>query len=176
MSMESTIISKIKRLNERVTDIARKVAQNILPKSALDNMRRAMETLAGQENITKSGNISHGKKAVAAIDEGELDALLRKPTAGELKERVKAGAQLEYQHEPNPFEMQEYIENVEGAYKALDSAPQETYDAYDHKFRGRTGKPTYGELKQAREEWKAMTPEAQQAYKESVSDVNKIFR
>ena len=77
-------INKIKRINERRTEIERAVASNKLPKEYLDQYEAAIRSAVHDSSLINSrGNISHGKRAVDTLNSKALDALLKKETAGE---------------------------------------------------------------------------------------------
>ena len=76
-------INKIKRINERRTEIERAVASNKLPKEYLDQYEAAMRSAVHDNSLfSAKGNISHGKRAVDTLNSKALDALLKKETAG----------------------------------------------------------------------------------------------
>lgn len=144
----SQIVSSIKRVNERLAEIVRQAARGLIPQSAADNFRAALQTAAG-DYLTKSGNISHGKKAVENIDEDALKRLEQRATAGEIKERTREGARIEYGSEMTEDEYETYIEDIDFVNEAMASDPSEAYDAYNAAFAGTTGRKSYKQLRAA---------------------------
>lgn len=111
-------INKIKRINERRTEIERAVNDKRLPKEYLDAYEAAMRSAVHDSTLINArGNISHGKKAVDSISSKSLDALLQKETAGqatkktykyyrkyqEETERIKERSREYYPDDDNPF-------------------------------------------------------------------------
>ena len=111
-------INKIKRINERRTEIERAVAANKLPKEYLDQYEAAIRSAVHDSSLINSrGNISHGKRAVDTLNSKALDALLKKETAGEAvkktykhykkykeeEERIKKRAREWYSDSDNPY-------------------------------------------------------------------------
>lgn len=111
-------INKIKRINERRSEIERAVNDKRLPKEYLDAYEAAMRSAVHDSTLINArGNISHGKKAVDSISSKSLDALLQKETAGqatkktykyykkyrEETERIKERSREYYPDDDNPF-------------------------------------------------------------------------
>jgi hypothetical protein len=111
-------INKIKRINERRSEIERAVASNKLPKEYLDQYEAAIRSAVHDSSLINSrGNISHGKRAVDTLNSKALDALLKKETAGEAvkktykhykkykeeEERIKKRSREWYADQDNPF-------------------------------------------------------------------------
>ena len=111
-------INKIKRINERRTEIERAVASNKLPKEYLDQYEAAMRSAVHDNSLfSAKGNISHGKRAVDTLNSKALDALLKKETAGtavnktyqyyqkyrEETERIREKSREYYPDDDNPF-------------------------------------------------------------------------
>lgn len=150
------VVSVIKRVNERRAEIQRGVKAGKIPEGILKNWDAAFQIIAQNAglNLTKSGNLPHGKKAVEDLDTDALQGLLQRKTAGEIKKDIKRGAKMEYGEEPTPEELDEYQDDMSYVYEELADNPSETYDAFDAKFRGVPGRKSYRQLRQAIEEWK----------------------
>lgn len=118
-------INKIKRINERRTEIERAVESNKLPKEYLDQYEAAIRSAVHDSSLINSrGNISHGKRAVDTLNSKALDALLKKETAGEAvkktykhykkykeeEERIKKRSREWYSDPDNPFISDEEFE------------------------------------------------------------------
>lgn len=124
-------INKIKRINERRTEIERAVSSNKLPKEYLEQYEAAIRSAVHDSSLINSrGNISHGKRAVDTLNSKSLDALLKKETAGEAvkktykhykkykeeEERIKKRSREWYSDSDNPFisdEDQEFTPDYE---------------------------------------------------------------
>lgn len=123
-------INKIKRINERRTEIERAVAANKLPKEYLEQYEAAIRSAVHDSSLINSrGNISHGKRAVDTLNSKALDALLKKETAGdavkktykhykkykEEEERIKKRSREWYADPDNPFISDAEFEDQETA-------------------------------------------------------------
>ena len=124
-------INKIKRINERRTEIERAVSSNKLPKEYLEQYEAAIRSAVHDSSLINTrGNISHGKRAVDTLNSKALDALLKKETAGEAvkktykhykkykeeEERIKKRSREWYADTDNPFisdEEQEFAPEYE---------------------------------------------------------------
>lgn len=119
-------VNKIKRINERRTEIERAVASNKLPKEYLDQYEAAMRSAVHDSSLfSAKGNISHSKRAVDTLNSKALDALLKKETAGEAvkktykhykkykeeEERIKKRSREWYADPDNPFISDEEFED-----------------------------------------------------------------
>lgn len=124
-------INKIKRINERRTEIERAVSANKLPKEYLEQYEAAIRSAVHDSSLINSrGNISHGKRAVDTLNSKALDALLKKETAGEAvkktykhykkykeeEERIKKRSREWYSDPDNPFISDEEFEDQETAF------------------------------------------------------------
>lgn len=87
-------VKAIKVINTRYKDLVKAADAGAIPQYEVDNFKSAMELAAG-DSILKSGNISHGKKAVDTISDDALQALLSKPTAGKAKAKIRQAAKEE---------------------------------------------------------------------------------
>lgn len=151
--------SAIKRLNERAAEMDRQAAAGKIPKSAAENYRAALQEL-GKGFLTKSGNISHGKKAAEAIDDSDIQRMEQRATAGDIKERTRAGARQEYGEDMTESDYEEYLSDIDYVNEAMSDDPAEAYDAYAAAFTGKAGKRTYGDLRAAIEAYRGETVKA----------------
>ena len=152
----ASIETIIKRVNERFTDIKRAVVAKLIPEGVLKNWQVAMDKIssAAGVNLTKSGNLSHGKKMQENVNLDDLEGLLARRTAGEVKKDIKRGAVEVFGDDYTQEDITEYSDDMGYIYEQLAQNYSETYDAFDAKFGGTKGKKSYKELKQAIEEWK----------------------
>ena len=167
MTNSSQLEKDIKKINERRAEIARQVARGKLPQAALDRYDDAMRAAARdfiREGVTQRGatkgtpvlRIEHGKKALAEVDPHKIKMLLQRSTAGQIKKDIKRGATDEYGHNANKEEIKQYVSDLQYVDEALRTKYTETYDALDRKFRGVKGRRTYGELREAIEEYREL--------------------
>ena len=137
-------INKIKRINERRSEIERAVASNKLPKEYLEQYEAAIRSAVHDSSLINSrGNISHGKRAVDTLNSKALDALLKKETAGEAvkktykhykkykeeEERIKKRSREWYSDPDNPFISDEKFEDQETSPEYGDEASG-SYEEY----------------------------------------------
>lgn len=170
------IESDIKRVNERRAEIKRGVAAGRIPEGVLKNWDVAFDKIAQDAglNLTKSGNLPHGKKAVENIDTDALVGLLQRKTAGEIKKDIRTGAQREYGEEPTPEELEDYQDDMSYVYEQLAENYTETYDALNAAFGGTRGKKSYKQLKEAIKQWKDLTEQQKEGMR--IDAVNRLFR
>lgn len=140
--------SAIKRINERFAELKRSVNKGDLPQSIVDRYADAMRAAAG-ENLLKSGNISHGKKAALAISDDDITNLLSRETAGEARKKIKQQVAREYGSDYTRADMEQYFSDMDFVNSELSEKPTETYDAFDKAFRGVSGVKTYAQLANA---------------------------
>lgn len=152
---EQQKVSAIKRINERLADIKRGVDKGEIPRSYYDRFRDAIELNIPAEYLTRSGNISHGKKAAQNIPDSVITALESRQTRGEIRESAK-------QHimDENPFDYEtpddipdaaidEYLGDADFVNEALTDDYDECYSAFKYFFQGESGKKSYADLKEA---------------------------
>lgn len=155
-------LSAIKRINERLADIKRGVSKGEIPKSWYDRFRNAIDQVIPKQFLTKSGNISHGKGAIAFIKDNILRILQSRQTRGQIKESAER-----HIREENPFDyseddkipksvVEEYLEDADYVNTELTEHYNETYNILDLKYRGTKGKKSYSELKATIEWGKAL--------------------
>ena len=178
----ASIETIIKRVNERFTDIKRAVNDKLIPEGVLKNWQVAFDKIssAAGVNLTKSGNLSHGKKMQENVDLDDLEGLLERRTAGEVKQDIKWGAVETFGEDYTQEDITEYSDDMGYIYGQLAENYKETYDAFDAKFGGTQGKKSYKELKQAIEEWKDLSDAERniklaEAKERKNNAVNRIF-
>lgn len=192
-------INKIKRINERRSEIERAVASKKLPKEYLDQYEAAIRAAVHDSNLINSRrNISHGKRAVDTISSKALDALLKKETAGtaikktykhykkyvEETERIQHQAREIYSEDDNPFieppelspdydelsqSYEEYLADRDYVYENMSDDP-DWYSALKAFFTGVGGQKTYHQLKLAYERFISMSPDDQNAALQRAAD------
>lgn len=152
---EAQKISSIKRINERLADIKRGVDRGEIPRSYYDRFRDAIDQNIPAEYRTRSGNISHGKKAVQNIPDSVITALESRQTRGEIRESAK-----EHIMEERPYDysspddipdhvIDEYLSDADYVNEALTDDYDECYMAFKYFFQGESGRKSYSELKTA---------------------------
>ena len=134
-------VSAIKRVNERRAEIGRQFGTD---SPEYQRYNDAVNKVAG-DYLTKSGNISHGKKAVEGIDAEKLDALSQHQTAGQIKEDYRRGAEAEGMTEEEYRNMVNDVrEKMAGDYYLASDAINAAKASGAWKVQGR--RPTYSEL------------------------------
>lgn len=167
--------SAIKRINERYVQICREFG----PRSGIaEDYRNAMELAVGSENLQivasttskkppknnpdyitdeiKIEQIKRSKKALEGITEEDLNALLNKHTAGDIKKAAREEAKRQTKDYGVDVSMRNVIEDMDDVYDFLDEygydskdspTTKAVFDAY-WDIVGRGGpRPTYTELK-----------------------------
>ena len=135
-------VSAIKRINERMAEIKRTFGEN---SPEYERYRQAVDRAAG-DYLTPSGNISHGKAALAGIDDTKLGALGERQTAGEIRKDYQRGAEAEGVSEEEYRDMVNKVrEKLAGDYYLASDALN--YVNFYSKVKGR--RPTYQELDDA---------------------------
>ena len=150
-------VSAIKRVNERMAEIGRTFGKD---SPEYERYKDAVDRVAG-DYLTASGNISHGKKAVAGIDDEKLDALSQRQTAGKIKEDYKRGAEAEGITEEEYRDMVNNVrEKMAGDYWLASDAINAAKASGAWKVQGR--RPTYSELDAAIEAYEKMESSARE--------------
>lgn len=159
-------VKAIKRINERRAEIARAVKKNQLPKIYLKRYDESiLAAVKDPKLLTKTGNISHGSKAVGALSTNDLKGLLNRETAAEAKQTARRQYEEEQKQykdtywdeydeeteEPEEAEYtyDDYLNDVNAVNEALEDNYAETYDAFAASFKGTHGKKTYRTLNAA---------------------------
>lgn len=148
-------VSSIKRINERMAEIKRTFGED---SPEYERYRQAVDRVAG-DYLTKSGNISHGKKAISSIDDKKLDALSQRQTAGKIREDYKRGAEAEGVTEEEYREMVNKVrEKLAGDYWLASDAINAAKSIGTWKVSGR--RPTYSELDAAISQYEKLEEDA----------------
>lgn len=172
MKLIQPIISAIKRINERLQDIRRAVNKGELPQNVQDQFEAAVKIAAG-DYLTKSGLISHGKKAVENIATESLENLQKRKTRGQERAEIREKAAKEFdKEEVTEEELGDYIDMVNTVREAADSTDKVLSDAI--MFYGeaaRHGKNTpYTVLYNALERYNALSELQKERVRKSVAD------
>lgn len=155
-------VSAIKRINERLAEIGRTFGTD---SPEYERYRQAVDRVAG-DYLTASGNISHGKKAVAGIDEEKLEALSQRQTAGKIKEDYKRGAEAEGVTEEEYRDMVNNVrEKMAGDYWLASDAIENAKKLGIWNVQGR--RPTYSELDAAISAYEAQESKAREEIRAS---------
>lgn len=178
-------IKKIKRINERRTEIERAVQKKQLPKEFLDQYEAAMRSAIHDNDLFSSkGNISHSKDALKKINEKTLDTLLKKETAGQAKketykyyktyvkeqeqeqktiwERVEEGEDVDETDYGTGYSYNDFVEDRDYVYENMEGDP-DWYNAMKAAFQGVSGRKSYAQLRTAHEKWDTSTQEERAA-------------
>lgn len=141
-------VSAIKRINERRAQMRRDFGED---SSLYRNYDYAIYLAIPDDALLPSGNISHGKKALDLIDEKDLESLLRKETAGDIKKRAREEAKRESEETGENVTWQEVLDAQEVVYEVMDDDYSEFYEAVKL-YWGEVGKghpkPAYTTIKQ----------------------------
>lgn len=126
-------INAIKRINERRAEIARNVKKDKLPEIILEKFDNAIAAAVKDPTLlTKSGNISHGSAAVAALSTADLEGLLNRETAAVARGRMA----LTYKEEqlaghklPDNYDQKKFNRDFNLVQKTLEDDYAEYYNA-----------------------------------------------
>lgn len=174
---ERNKVNKIKKINERRSEIERAVQAGKLPKEYLDSYEAAMRSAVHDNTLINArGNISHGKRAINEVDTKALDALLKKETSGEAqrktyqyyqnykKEETLKSKYREYTSEkdiqddnpfiqdPSGYAYEQFIQDRDYVYENMET-DKDWYQAIKAFFTGVSGKKSYQQLRRANEKW-----------------------
>ena len=134
-------VSSIKRINERLREIERKLGAD---SSEADRYRNAI-SVASKGNLTSSGLLSHGKKAVEEISDEALTALEERETAGQIRAAQKRVAEAEGISEEEARDLWNTIEDLKHEDDAMYLSDAFTsYGFYDNHQGSR---PSYEDIK-----------------------------
>lgn len=179
-------VKKIKKINERRTEIERAVNSGKLPKEYLDSYESAIRSAVHDNNLINArGNISHGKKAVDQIDTKALDALLKKETSGEAQRKTyqyyqtyrKEEEQLKSKYReytstkeletdnpfiepPSGYDYNQFVQDRDYVYENMET-DKDWYQAVKAYFTGVPGRKTYQQLRRANEKWHSLNNKQQ---------------
>lgn len=141
-------VSAIKRINERRAQMKRDFGED---SSLYRNYDYAIYLAIPDDALLPSGNISHGKKALDLINEQDLEKLLRKETAGDIKKRAREEAKRESEETGEAVNWKDIIDAQEVVYEVMEDDYSEFYEAvklyWDEVGKGHP-KPAYTTIKQ----------------------------
>ena len=133
LNTEIEKVKAIKRINERRAEIARDVKSGRLPEIYLEKYDNAINAAIKDPSLrTKSGNISHGSRAVESLSTKDLEGLLNRETAGNARRRMEftyneekaAGYKL-----PDDYDQKKFNRDFNLVQKTLEDDYAEYYDA-----------------------------------------------
>ena len=137
-------ISAVKRLNERLTDMARTFGTNspiykeylnrIQLTVGADNMHTSPRTEAKPGKKLTAANmgvplITRGAKTYEALTDDKIEALLSHHTAGQVKREIKEEAKRESEETGETVTYEDVLETWSNVYDTINEAPDEFYDA-----------------------------------------------
>lgn len=138
---------KIKRLNERQAEIRRQFGAG---SSIYRDYHNALLAAVGPENFTPSGNMKRGPAVYELLDNETLNALLRKQTAGQIKEAARREAREESELTGETVTMEDVIEARETMDELYEGDYDDFYEAAKFYWDSVGGKghpkPTYTQL------------------------------
>lgn len=144
---DATKASKIKRLNERQAEIRRQFGEN---SSIYRDYHNALLAAVGPENFTPSGNIKRGPATYEILDDDTLNTLLRKQTAGQIKEAARREAREETEITGELVTMEDVIQARETMDELYEGDYDDFYEAAKFYWNSVGGKghprPTYTQL------------------------------
>lgn len=157
--------SAIKKINERYTDICRQFGKD---SGIARDYRNSMELAVGEENLHKaaarssSGSkrresaadmgidlISRNKSVLASVSDDDLNALLSKHTAGDIKKAAKEEAKREEEETGDRISYKDVLEAMDFVYEVEEDDPDEMYYAIEEYWNtvgAGNPKPTYTTL------------------------------
>ena len=141
-------VSAIKRINERRAQMRRDFGEDSSLYRQYDN---AINLAIPDDALLPSGNISHGKKALDLINDQDLESLLRKETAGDIKKRAREEAKRESEETGEAVNWRDIIEAQEVVYEVMEDDYSEFYEAvklYWNEVGKGHPKPAYTTIKQ----------------------------
>lgn len=137
-------ISAIKRLNERLTDMARtfgtdspiykEYLNSIKLAVGPDNMHTSPRTEPKPGKKLTAANmgvpvITRGPETYDALTDDKIDALLSHHTAGEVKREIREEAKRESEETGEDVTYEDVLETWSNVYDTINEAPDEFYDA-----------------------------------------------
>lgn len=152
--------SAIKKINERAAEIGRQYGKD---SPEYEAYRNAMERAAG-DYLTRSGNISHGKKAVENIPDRYIDALLGRKTYGQTEAGYREGAEKEGM---SPSEYREMVNSVKDFAK---NSPADMSAACSNAGIHAGRNASYEDLKKAIEEYNKLDKSEKEAAQKAVQE------
>ena len=174
---ESQKVSAIKRINERLAEMGRQFGKD---SGIYQDYKNAILLAIPEETLTRSGTISHGAKALDAIDDQALDDLLAKHTAGQVKKAAREEAKRESEETGEPVSVDEYLEAMDYVYTVINDEPDEAYEAFETYWSivGHGGpRPSYTALRDIIETKRRADQEYDLGNKEVADNIeNKLFK
>lgn len=137
-------VSAIKRLNERLTDMARtfgtdspiykEYLNSIKLAVGPDNMHTSPRTEPKPGKKLTAANmgvpvITRGPETYDALTDDKIDALLSHHTAGEVKREIREEAKRESEETGEDVTYEDVLETWSNVYDTINEAPDEFYDA-----------------------------------------------
>lgn len=154
--------SAIHRINDRYHQIVLQFGAGSRP---AEDYHAAMMALGGPEGMTTTGRLKRGKSAVENMKEGDIDALLAKPTAGQIKDRLRQNYADDNDIEPEDVTDEQIQEELDIEQETMDlmnelgAALSDAIHKWRVSHRKNTGKMSYDELAQACREYQQTTKE-----------------
>ena len=146
-------VKAIKRINERRAEIARDVKAGRLPEVYLEKYDNAINAAVKDSTLlTKSGNISHGSRAVSEISSKDLEGLLNRETSGTARARMEhtfQEEQLAGHNLPDNYDQKKFNRDFNLVQKTLEDDYAEYYDAVSelrNKWGGEDWNPSYYDI------------------------------
>lgn len=146
-------VKAIKRINERRAEIARDVKSGRLPAVMLEKYDNAINAAVKDPGLlTKSGNISHGSKALDALTSKDLEGLLNRDTAAMARGRLQDTFDQELlsgQPLPDDYDIKKFIRDFNLVQKTLEDDYAEYYSAVEElrsKWKGDDWNPSYHDI------------------------------
>lgn len=138
-------ISAIKRLNERLTDMARTFGTDSpIYKEYLNSIKLAVgpenmhtsprtDPKPGQKKLTAANMgvpvITRGPETYEALTDDKIEALLSHHTAGEVKREIREEAKRESEETGEDVTYEDVLETWSNVYDTINEYPDEFYDA-----------------------------------------------
>lgn len=126
-------VKAIKRINERRAEIARDVKSGRLPEIYLEKYDNAINAAVKDPTLrTKSGNISHGSRAVDSLSTKDLEGLLNRETAANARRRMEytfQEEQLAGHNLPDNYDQKKFNRDFNLVQKVLEDDYAEYYNA-----------------------------------------------
>lgn len=153
LNTEVEKVKAIKRVNERRAEIARDVKSGKLPSIMLEKYDNAINAAVKDPGLlTKSGNISHGTNALAALSSKDLEGLLNRDTAALARGRLQdtfEQEQLAGKSLPDDYDIKKFTRDFNMVQKTLEDDYAEYYSAISEirsKWKGDDWEPSYHDI------------------------------
>lgn len=133
LNTDAEKVKAIKRVNERRAEIARDVKAGRLPEIYLEKYDNAINAAVKDPTLlTKTGNISHGSRAVSELTTSDLEGLLNRETSAEARRRMEytfKEDQLAGHNLPDNYDQKKFIRDFNLVQKVLEDDYAEYYEA-----------------------------------------------